>query len=332
MTTPEFGRLERVDLREGWESEPQDFTPWLAQPENLAVLSDTLGIELATEGTEQEVGSFRADILCRDTQDDTLVLIENQLERTDHNHLGQLLTYAAGLQTVTIVWVAATFTDEHRAALDWLNEITDGRFRFFGLEIELWRIGNSPPAPKFNIAAKPNDWARTVLRAASGEVSPRDLQHQRFWASLRQHLEEEKVGVRLGTPPARHWFSYGLGKTGFHLEAVRSTQQKQISVEIRLVDKQHSKAHYGLLEQQKAAIESEIKHSLTWREQPNTTVSRITLSQDFDPADEQSWSGQVKWFAETLKKFDLAFRERAQNLDPEDWVSSSDESDEPIDI
>ena len=165
MTAQGLGRLERVNLREAWESEPQDFTPWLAQSENLAVLSETLGMELATEGTEQGVGPFRADILCRDTQDDSLVLIENQLERTDHNHLGQLLTYAAGLQTVTIIWVAATFTDEHRAAVDWLNEITDERFRFFGLEIELWRIGDSVAAPKFNVVAKPNEWTRFVGKA-----------------------------------------------------------------------------------------------------------------------------------------------------------------------
>ena len=160
--TSGLGRLERVDLRKEWKTEAQDFTPWLTQPENLAVLSQTLNMDLETAGQEESVGPFRADILCRSTDDDSWVLIENQLERTDHTHLGQLLTYAAGLKTVTIVWVAATFTDQHRAALDWLNEITDERFRFFGLEVELWRIGNSPAAPKFNIVAKPNEWVRAV--------------------------------------------------------------------------------------------------------------------------------------------------------------------------
>lgn len=159
---PNLGRLERVDLRKEWKTEAQDFTPWLAQEVNLAVLSGALNMGLETVGQEESVGPFRADILCRNTLDDSWVLIENQLERTDHTHLGQLLTYAAGLKTVTIVWVAATFTDEHRAALDWLNEITDERFRFFGLEVELWRIGDSPAAPKFNIVAKPNEWVRAV--------------------------------------------------------------------------------------------------------------------------------------------------------------------------
>ncbi len=165
MATPKLARLERVDLREEWKTEAQDFTPWLAQADNLALLSETLNMELKTMGQEASVGPFRADILCRDTLDDSWVLIENQLERTDHTHLGQLLTYAAGLQTVTIIWVAATFNDEHRAALDWLNEITDERFRFFGLEVELWKIGDSPAAPKFNIVSKPNEWAHSASKA-----------------------------------------------------------------------------------------------------------------------------------------------------------------------
>ena len=146
-----LGRLERVKLREAWSTEAQDFTPWLAREENLAILSETLEVELQPEAQEKSVGPFRADILCRNADDGgTWVLIENQLERTDHLHLGQLLTYAAGLNAVTICWIAASFTDEHRAALDWLNEITDERFHFFGLEVELWRIGDSEPAPKFN--------------------------------------------------------------------------------------------------------------------------------------------------------------------------------------
>ena len=177
----ELGRLERVDLRKEWITEAQDFTPWLAQPENLAVLSQTLNMDLETAGQEESVGPFRADILCRNTLDDSWALIENQLERTDHTHLGQLLTYAAGLQTVTVIWVAATFTDEHRAALDWLNDITDERFRFFGLEIELWRIGDSPAAPKFNIVSHPNQWTRSVSQAS---------RHRRF-----TDLAERNLGI-----------------------------------------------------------------------------------------------------------------------------------------
>ena len=147
----QLGRLEKDDLRTIFASEAGDFTPWLAKEENLLLLGQTIGFELVLEAQEKSVGPFRADVLCKDTATEHWVLIENQLERTDHTHLGQLITYAAGLKTVTIVWIASPFTEEHRAALDWLNEITDNRFNFFGLEIELWRIGNSPVAPKFNM-------------------------------------------------------------------------------------------------------------------------------------------------------------------------------------
>ena len=135
--------------------------------DNVEIAGETLGIDLELEAQEKSVGPFRADIICKDIGSGAWVLVENQLERTDHNHLGQLLTYASGLQAVTIVWIAARFTDEHRSTLDWLNKITDESFRFFGLEVELWRIGGSPAAPKFNIVSKPNDWSRSVAQAAS---------------------------------------------------------------------------------------------------------------------------------------------------------------------
>ena len=137
---PWLGRLKSVALRDAWLGEATDFTPWLAQPDNMALLSEAIGIELEVDSQETNVGPFRADILCRDTINGHYVLIENQLERTDHTHLGQLLTYAAGLEAVTIVWIASRFTDEHRAALDWLNNATTSGFNFFGLEIELWLI------------------------------------------------------------------------------------------------------------------------------------------------------------------------------------------------
>ena len=129
----ELGQLIKVPLREFWEGEASDFTPWLADEENISLLGDTIGVELEVEAQERNVGPFRADILCKDTLTDNWVLIENQLEPTDHTHLGQLLTYAAGLNAVTVVWIAERFTDEHRAALDWLNEITAEGFSFFGL-------------------------------------------------------------------------------------------------------------------------------------------------------------------------------------------------------
>ncbi len=162
-----LSKLERVNVRQAWVHEAHGFTPWLAQEENLQLLARTLQLSLTLEAQEQHIGTFKADILAKDTCTGQWVLIENQLERTDHSHLGQLITYASGIKACTIIWIAESFTNEHRAALDWLNENTGETLRFFGVEIEVWRIGSSPFAPKFNIIAKPNDWARTVARTVN---------------------------------------------------------------------------------------------------------------------------------------------------------------------
>ena len=160
-----LGRLSRIDEREVWSSEAVGFTPWLAQEENLQLLADAIHMHLVLESREKPVGMFRADIIAHDVHTGHLVLIENQLERTDHGHLGQLLTYDAGLKGLSIAWVSTLFTDEHRAALDWLNEITSSSVAFFGLEMELWRIDDSAIAPKFNLVSKPNMFSKQVSRA-----------------------------------------------------------------------------------------------------------------------------------------------------------------------
>ncbi|MCY3690934.1 MAG: DUF4268 domain-containing protein [Chloroflexota bacterium] len=327
MTTPEFGRLERVDLREGWESEPRDFTPWLAQPENLAVLSQTLNMDLVTAGQEESVGPFRADILCRNTLDDSWALIENQLERTDHTHLGQLLTYAAGLQTVTIIWVAATFADEHRAALDWLNEITGEGFRFFGIEVELWKIGKSPAAPRFNVVSRPNDWSKAARHSVNVGTSPTDLQYQHFWNQLDRHLEKKDSSVRVTSQRTRRWTAYRLGLAEFHLEATLRRQAKDIVVHLALKGR-HSKAHFALLEKDKEAIEREIGTALEWDELPDQELSRINLRRSADPTDESQWPTLLEWTAETLEKFDGAFRERVRRLDAADWQPDDEMQEE----
>jgi len=172
-TAPALGRLSQVDVREVWPSEANSFTPWLAQEENLRLLAETINMSLILEAREKPVGMFRADIIARNVHTGHLVLIENQLERTDHGHLGQLITYAAGLKAVSIVWVSSLFTDEHRAAFDWLNEVTDAGIAFYGLEMELWQIGDSAIAPKFNLVSKPNMFSKRVSERMSESVGMR---------------------------------------------------------------------------------------------------------------------------------------------------------------
>lgn len=317
-----LGRLEKVELREFWESEASDFTPWLAKEENIALLGDTIGIELEVEAQEKSVGPFRADILCRDTATDHWVLIENQLERTDHNHLGQLLTYAAGLNAVTIVWIADRFTDEHRAALDWLNEITDDTFTFFGLEVELWRIGDSPLAPKFNIVSKPNDWSRSVSSAAS-RMQTEDLTETKqlqleYWASFRAHLQKEGSHIRAQKPLPQHWANFAIGRSYFHLTALLNTSENVCSVGLAIVGPD-AKPQFYLLEKDKEAVEREVGEPLEWRENPGKKQSYVFLRHDHDPTKKDQWPVLHEWMLKKLELFHKVFAERVKRLDASDY-------------
>ena len=194
-------QLTPVDLNEVWETEPNHFTPWLAKEENLTLLGKTLGMELELEAQEINVGDFRADILCKNTVDGSWVLIENQLEQTDHKHVGQLLTYAAGLDAATVVWIAKTFRREHCAMLDWQNRITDERYRFFGIKIKVWQIENSAHAVQFEVVSSPNDWSRGVnqntQRAANKQLSKTQESQLRFWTGLGEYMADNGSSLRL---------------------------------------------------------------------------------------------------------------------------------------
>ncbi len=317
----QLGRLKRVDLRDIWASEASEFTPWLSRVENLSVLGETLNIDLEFEAQEQAVGPFRADILCKDMGTDTWVLIENQLERTDHTHLGQLLTYASGLQAVTIVWIAARFTEEHRATLDWLNKITDESFRFFGLEVELWRIGDSPAAPKFNVISKPNNWSRSVARAAKAiddaELTDLKLMQRRYWEGLHQALDSADgpvSGNRKAQPQS--WMSYSLGRSNVTLGVSMARPKRRVQTGVYLTGA-HAKAFFFLLQRQKTEIETEIGSSLEWEELPDGQDARIArYLDDVDPEDENDWPRQHAWMAERLNEMHRVFSQRVKELNP----------------
>ena len=323
MNGKPLGRLEKVDLRDFWQSEAGDFTPWLAQEANIELLGEAIGIELEVEAQEKNVGPFRADILCKDTADAHWVLIENQLERTDHVHLGQLLTYAAGLNAVTIVWISARFTEEHRAALDWLNDITDERFNFFGLEVELWRIGDSLAAPKFNVVSKPNDWTRSVAestrRISEGGLSETKELQLRYWTAFRALMESRESPVRFPSPRAAHWINCGIGRSFATLVPTVNSRDNLIGVEIYLKPP-HAKAFFHLLAQDKPAIEAELGEALDWQELPTKKGARVFLGkEDTDPSDEADWPRQHAWLADVLERFNRVFRPRIAQLDADDW-------------
>ena len=324
MNTYNLGKLLKIELRDIWMSESSDFTPWLAREENLLTLGETLGLELELEAQERSVGPFRADILCKDIGTNAWVLIENQLERTDHSHLGQLLTYASGLEAVTIIWIAARFTEEHRSTLDWLNRITDETFRFFGVEVELWRIGDSPAAPRFNVVSKPNNWNKLVTQAAraidESELSDIRALQLAYWGALGDVLMAKGGPLaRERRPQPQSWMSYAIGRSGFGLNASMSRPKRQIRAEL-YISNPHAKAFFSLLRQQKTEIETELGYTLDWDELPEGKDTRIsTPLNDIDLENREDWIRQHDWLVTRLNQFYRVFVNRIKKLDANTW-------------
>jgi len=201
MTVPELGTLEPVPIRDVWQHEANDWTPWLA--EHVDLLAEALGMEdLEVEGTEVPVGGYKADLVC--SAGESTLVVENKFASTDHDHIGKLVTYAAGLDASHAVLVAEEFRPEHRSALNWLNRVSTQECSFFGLVLEAWRIGGSPPAPRFRVAVQPDDWSRAVRMASAAHVSERNALYLNFWTSVMEDLHQvDEIWRRKRTPQPR---------------------------------------------------------------------------------------------------------------------------------
>jgi hypothetical protein len=299
-----LGRLEKLDLRTYWKREDTDFTPWLANEKNIQLLSETIGIELEVQGQEESVGPFSADILCKDTINDHYVLIENQLEKTDHTHLGQLMTYAAGLDAVTIIWIAQKFTEEHRAALDWLNRITDDTFTFFGIEIELYKIGESKPAPMFNLVSKPNDWAKQVKKSTTNQpATETKLLQREYWQGLKDYMENNRSFVKMQNPLLQHWTNIAIGKSNFHLSASVNSRENSISIWLNILGKDAKENYRKLYEIAYENSLTEISNELVWDKMEGRKMSAVILKHNADFSKKSDWTNQFAWFKEYLEKF-----------------------------
>lgn len=306
---PPLGRLESVDVRKYWEHEALEFTPWLAQDENLQLLGETIGLPLELVDKEKAVGPFSADILCKRQGSDEWVIIENQLEKTDHTHLGQIITYAAGLQAGTVIWVASGFTDEHRAALDWLNERTNRNTRFVGVTVELWQIGNSVPAPRFNVVSMPNDWSKGVIvppDLTSGQVA-----WQRYWTAFRETIEADPGPLKPPAPSTGSWVSFAVGKSNVMIAAAGHQSAKWIRVELYLGG-QAAKSRLAELRCHKAEVERELGE-LEWQEMKQDCRIAVRRN-DCDPTEEAAWPDQHRWIIEKAKAFHTVFAPLVKDL------------------
>ena len=301
----QLGRLEKVDLRRVWADEARDFTPWLAREENIALLSDAIGLDLEVEETEKGVGSFAADIVCRESGTEHQVLIESQFGETDHDHLGKLITYAAGLDAATIIWIAGDLREEHRAALDWLNDNTTKTVEFLGIEIELYCIGDSLPAPKFYIVSKPNKWTK-----ATRQSSNLDRIRLEYWTRFCS-LVEKRGGPVKPAEPRDSWIRHSV-RPGFNLDMGNDSRKKTIHINVNLTE-----ADYKELEKDKDLIaleaggELEAGEKFEWRQRNSQIYLRKPSS---DIWDRSSWPEQHEWLYDKLQLFHRVLTPRFEKI------------------
>jgi len=315
MTAP-LGKLQRINLREAWKHEATEFTPWLAQTENLDLLAEALGmVELELVGIEHWVGDFKLDILCSD--DDGQVIIENQLEKTNHSHLGQIITYASGVGARKVIWLAESFRTEHVAALDFLNQHTTEELSFFGVEVELWRIGDSPMAPSFNVVVKPNDWTKTSRESAKAATTttPTKQRQLKFWTEWAAWLQDKGSTLRTQKPYPKHWTDIALGRTGVRMAATLHSVKSRLGMEV-YIDHPNAKSMFQQLRAQQAAIEAELQVSLQWDEQlPNGNGCRISYVRPDSPLeDESQWPAYFAWLEDMAQRMSAVFRPRVRTL------------------
>lgn len=302
-----LGKLTRVDLREYWKHEALDFTRWLAEPENIELLSDEVGIGIQITQTEASVGRFNVDILAEEENTGRKIIIENQLEMTDHGHLGQLITYAAGLEAEFVVWIVRDVREEHQQAVDWLNEHTDEQINFFLVQIELWQIEGSYPAPKFNVISRPNEWKRAVRTSAQGkDLTDTKTKQLEFWQQFKEFVATSHPELKLRTPRPQHWFIIAIGRSDCHVSLVVDSREDKVRCELYIPN---SKELYQTFLSCKSEIENEldISEPLEWQELSGKKASRIRALQCFRFDDATTWDSAFIWLAETASRFKRVF-------------------------
>jgi hypothetical protein len=304
-----LSRITKVNPRDIWKHEALHFTQWLAKEENISVLCEELEINLENVKPEASAGRYNVDIIADDIDTRRKVIIENQLEATDHKHLGQLLTYASAYDASIIIWIVTEYTEEHRQAIDWFNRNISENISFFLVQIEVYKIGNSDPAPKFNIICEPNDWGKTIQKSGSGDaVSDTKLLQKEFWEGLRSYASDKQTSVNFSkSPRPQHWYNISFGTSRCHIALTLNTQKSYVGCEVYI---RNDKDLFDTFLKNKEAIEKSIGAELEWMELPEATASRVRLAYKCDLRDRVRWNDYFKWcisttdlFAKTFKKY-----------------------------
>jgi hypothetical protein len=297
----DLGNLKAITPRQKWTSEPRDFTPWLA--ENINSLNKAIGLELEVENTEVAAGPYSADILAKDTGTGKYVVIENQLEKTNHDHLGKAITYSSVLDASTIIWIATEFSQEHQKALDWLNDHTTDEISFYGVQVELWQIDDSKPAVRFNVISEPNQAVRQAAKSkATDDLSENRKFQFDFWNKFKDKLSKTKKIPSLQTPRPQYWFDVGLGKTHIHISNTCNTDVNTVGVRVYIGNK-IADTMLPFLESKKVEIEKSIGHKLQWNPNPENRDKVIVLLHPTDFNDPKKVEEALEWLVSYTIKF-----------------------------
>ena len=306
-----LGKLEKVkDLRSVWPHEANDFTKWLSKEENLNTLSEEIGINIELISTEAKTGSFSTDILAVEANTDNKIIIENQLEATNHDHLGKIITYASGHDAKTIIWIVKEAREEHRQAIDWLNEHTDEEINIFLCRIELWKIGDSAIAPKFQIVSSPNNWTKTIKRSMNNEMSSTKMLLYNYWTKLSEEIDNNYPNFNSRKPRSSNFYDIALGSSLAHISLVINTKS-EVKCQIWIKD---SKPLFNFLYDSKDKIEEELGYELEWARLDDYKSSFIAIINNSDIRDESNWDNLIKWQLNNASKFYDVFSDRVKNF------------------
>ena len=304
----ELGKLEEVvDLRTVWPHETSDFTPWLAKEDNIAILADTLGLDgITIEETESSVGDFKVDIYASETGSNRTIVIENQIEDSNHDHLGKLLTYAAGKSANVIIWIVKNAREEHRAAIEWLNKHSDEDIGFYLCEVKLYRIGNSKPAVKFDVIERPNNWSREVRN--SDAMNETELQRYEYWTALMDYAfqsEDFAKEFNRRTPTTDHWMDFSIGRSVCCIQVTQILRDNKINVGLYI--RSNGRDLSDALSNNKEEIESKAQMNFDWRFRPDNSLCRILIEKSVALTDRTQWNAQFDWIIDVMLRMKETF-------------------------
>lgn len=302
-----LSRLEEIkDLRTVWPHEAMDFTPWLSQDDNIALLADAVGLDITVDETESSVGDFNVDIFASETGTDRKIIIENQLEDTNHDHLGKLITYASGKSADVIIWVVKHAREEHKAAIEWLNNHTDEKIGFFLCEIKLYRIGTSEPAVKFEVIEKPNDWTKEVKKNESANATQQ--QRYDYWVAFQDHVFQNAQFAKefkRRKPSMDYWMNYSIGSSDCYISVTQLVNRNEINVCLYIPNNMEL---YESLLANRESINKAADIPLSWCELPERKASKIIIERPAELSDQSKWKEQFDWLADVMVKIKKAFK------------------------